>query len=75
MSRRAVQTEVNAKGNRSPGWILGSAVKAYLYPGVVRAHIFAKDLISGCFPLPYWLAWLSTSQTAFVIVILLRDSY
>lgn len=48
MSRRAVQTEVNAKGNRSPGWILGSAVKAYLYPGVI-SHV-CKRLDLWMFP-------------------------
>ena len=30
MIRRAIETEVDTKGNGGPGWILRAAVKAYL---------------------------------------------
>lgn len=31
MVRRAIETQVNGEGNRSPGWILCATVKTYLF--------------------------------------------
>ncbi len=39
MLGRAIQTQINPKGHRSPGWILGAAVKTYLSPTSLSVHL------------------------------------